>query len=134
MTWRAMLPAIAVAVAVGATRVDAKLCGDDVGGQDVACACGDVIVSDVVLDASDPVTQERCAADGLVVRSPQASHGLTVDLRGQSLRGSGHGAGILLLDGGPGGASVVSTGGTTATIEGFQDGVLAHGDTAVAAV
>src|SRR5205814_4378675 len=89
-------------------KVEAKLCGDDVGGQDVACACGDVIVSDVVLGAADPVTQERCAGDGLVVRAPQASKSLTVDLHGQTLRGLGHGAGLLLLDGGPGGASVVS--------------------------
>lgn len=128
MTWRAVL--IALAVLGGGVAAEAKLCGDDVGGQDVACACGDVVVSDVALDATDPVTQAPCPGDGLVVRAPR---GVTVDLRGQTLRGQGHGAGLLLIDGGPAGARVVSTTGP-ATLMGFQDGVFAHGDTAVALV
>jgi len=33
--------------------VNAKLCGDDVGGQDVPCACGDVVVSDLAMPTRD---------------------------------------------------------------------------------
>ena len=133
MRWRAVYGLVALAVLAGPVRGEAGLCGDDVGGRDVPCACGDVVVSDVVLGASDPVTQGACPGDGLVVRAAQAAQGVTVDLGGQTLRGSGHGAGLLLLDGGPGGARVVSPGGP-ATVVGFQDGVLAHGDRAVALV
>ena len=94
------------------------------------CACGDVVASDVVLGSADPVTQGPCPADGLIVRAPQAAAGVTIDLHGQTLRGDGRGAGLLLLDGA---ARVVSTGGP-ATLSGFKDGVFAHGDTAVALV
>jgi hypothetical protein len=127
---RAVFPLVAFALLAGPLRAGAKLCGDAVGGQDVPCACGDVVVSDVVLGAADPVTQAPCAHDGLIVRAPQATSGVTVDLHGETLRGAGHGAGLLLLDGR---ARVVSTGGP-ATITGFEDGVFAHGDTAVALV
>ena len=133
MTWRAVFPLAVLALLAGAGRGEARLCGDDVGGQDVPCACGDVVVSDVVLGSTDPVTQGRCPTDGLIVRAPGAAHGITVDLAAQTLRGAGQGAGLLLLDGGPGGARVISTGGA-ATLDGFQDGVLAHGDSAVALI
>jgi parallel beta helix pectate lyase-like protein len=126
---RAVYPLVALALLAGPLRAGAKLCGDAVGGQDVPCACGDVIVSDVVLGATDPVTQGPCPHDGLVVRAPQAAS-VTVDLHGQTLRGVGHGAGVLLVDGR---ARVVSTGGA-ATIAGFQDGIYAHGDTAAALI
>src|SRR5262249_44514762 len=86
----------------------AKLCGDDVGGQDVPCECGDVVVSDLVL-SDDPVTQAPCPDDGLVVRAPAAGHGLTIDLHGKTLRGSARGIGVWVLAGGPGGARLVST-------------------------
>ena len=45
----------------------AKLCGDDVGGRDIACDCGDTVVSSVVL-RDDPVTTRECPSDGLIVR------------------------------------------------------------------
>lgn len=110
----------------------AKLCGDDVDGRHVACACGDVVVSDVVL-GYDPVTRSTCAGNGLVVRAIGARQGVTVDLHGNTLHGSGQGSGVLILYGGPGGARLVSSG-APATIANFRDGVLGHGSDAVASI
>src|SRR5690349_7273720 len=118
-----------LSLALPATAL-AKLCGDDVAGQDVPCACGDVVVSDVAL-GDDPVTQQPCPGDGLVVRAAAAGHGVTIDLRGRTLRGSGHGVGVWVLAGGPGGARVVSTGGP-GTVDGFRDGVVANGNDTLA--
>jgi hypothetical protein len=83
------------------------------------------VVSDLAL-GDDPVADTVCPGDGLIVRAPEATKGVTVDLRGRTLRGSGVGAGILVLYGGPGGASVLSSRGE-ASVENFRDGVLAHG-------
>jgi parallel beta helix pectate lyase-like protein len=131
MMMRPPLLVLAALAMLGLARSgETKLCGDAVDGQDVPCACGDVVASDVVLGPSDPVTQAACPDDGLTVRAPQATTGVTVDLHGETLRGSGHGAGLLLLDGQ---ARVVSTAGP-ATVTGFQDGIFAHGDTAVALI
>lgn len=105
--------------------VQAKLCGDDVAGRDVSCACGDTVVSNVTL-ADDPVTRDKCTGNGLVVRALDQSAVLTVDLAGRTLRGDGSGVGILVIYGGPGGARIVSTG-TRATIDQFRDGVAAQG-------
>jgi hypothetical protein len=58
---------------------------------------------------------------------------LTIDLQGQTLRGRGRGAGILVLYGGPGGASVVSSNGP-ASIEGFEDGLVGRGNDVIALV
>lgn len=113
-----------------ATAAGAALCGDDVNGQDVPCACGDTVVSDLALDA-DPVTSAPCPSDALVVRASEGAKGLTIDLRGRTLKGQGHGVGIWILAGGAGGARVVSTG-TPAAIVGFHDGVLAQGDDTLA--
>ena len=110
----------------------AKLCGDDVRGQDVACACGDTVVSDLVLNG-DPVAGAPCSADGLIVDAKGMTHGVTVDLRGRTLRGTGQGAGLWLRYGGPGGARVISSDGV-ATIDGFRDGVVAHGNDSVALI
>jgi hypothetical protein len=123
------LLALVVLLPLGA---QAKLCGDDVQGRDVPCDCGDTVVSDLILD-NDPVTQTVCEHDGLIVRAVDAGHGVTVDLRGHTLRGGMHGAGVRVLHGGPGGARIVSTGGH-ATIEGFDDGIFGRGDAAVALV
>ena len=111
----------------------AKPCGDDVDGQDVPCACGDTVVSNLVLNADDPVTRGRCPGDALVIRAPAAAQGLTIDLGGKVLRGSGAGIGLWLLAGGPGGASIVSSGGP-ARLDGFRDGVVAHGSDTLALV
>lgn len=108
-------------------------CGDDVGGRDVPCACGDIVVSDVRLGTSDPVVRQSCPHDGLVVRADEAPSSIEIDLAGQTLRGSGAGAGLRVLTGGPGGARIVSRGGP-ATIEGFDDGITGRGSDAVALV
>ena len=111
----------------------AALCGDDVDGHDVPCACGDVVVSDVAL-GSDPVVQgPPCPHDGLIIRAPEARRGLIVDLRGVRLRGRGDGIGIRIVAGGRGGVHVVSSGGT-ATIAGFTDGIDARGPDSVALI
>jgi len=125
MTVRGPRIALSAAIVLVPAIVGATLCGDDVGGRDVPCACGDTVVSDLAL-ADDPVADSVCPGDGLVVRAPEATKGVTVDLRGKTLRGSGAGAGILVIYGGPGGASIVSSRGG-ASVENFRDGVLAHG-------
>jgi hypothetical protein len=109
----------------------AKTCGNDIDGHRVLCACGDVVVSDVVL-ASDPVVHTVCPGDGLIVRAADATRGITVDLHGRRLRGTGKGTGIWIVNGGLG-ARLVSRGGI-ARIEGFRDGVVAHGTHSVALI
>ena len=47
--------AVSLLVLFTVSPAQAKLCGDDVQGQDVPCACGDTLVSGVVL-SDDPVT------------------------------------------------------------------------------
>lgn len=111
----------------------AALCGDDVDGQDVPCACGDVLVSSVVLGDDPIVTGEPCSADGLLVRNPDSPRQLVIDLRGHRLRGTGAGAGLRVLAGGPGGALVISSG-APAVITGFTDGIVARGLDALALV
>jgi hypothetical protein len=110
----------------------AKPCGDDVDGKDVPCDCGDVVVSDLAL-GDDPVVAAICPSDGLIVRAGAVTRGITIDLRGHQLRGSGHGAGLWLTYGGPGGTSVISTG-PPATITGFRDGINAQGADTLALV
>jgi len=98
----------------------AKYCGDDVGGADVPCACGDVVVSSVVL-GEDPVATERCDGVGLVIEAA-SSEPIVIDLAGATLRGTGRGAGLLAMYGGSGGAAITSSGGV-ATLEGFSTGI-----------
>jgi hypothetical protein len=109
----------------------AGLCGDDIDGRDVPCACGDVVVSSVVLGDDPVVTAGPCPADGLIVRNPDSPRTLVIDLHGRTLRGSGTGVGLRVLAGGPGGALVVSGGGP-ALISGFADGITARGVDALA--
>lgn len=133
MKWRALgLLCSFAALAVVPPEAGAKLCGDDVGGQDVPCACGDTVASSLVL-GDDPVASAPCPSDGLVVRALGAPLQISIDLRGATLRGSGRGAGILLVHGGPGGAQVTSSTGT-ATLEGFHDGVVSDGNDALALI
>jgi hypothetical protein len=133
MKYGSLLAFVPLALLVASpSRADAKLCGDDVAGQDVPCACGDVVVSDVVL-GDDPVVQAPCVGDGLVVRASGAGHGVTIDLHGKTLRGNARGTGVWVLAGGPGGARIVSTGGP-GTLEGFRDGVVANGRDSLALV
>lgn len=104
----------------------AALCGDDVDGVDVPCACGDIVVSDVVLGDGDPVTQELCRGDGLILRAASLNV-ISIDLAGNRLRGDGAGHGIVVIYGGDRGARIVSSQGR-ATISGFDSGVVASGD------
>jgi len=129
---RILLAAVTATVLFSATRAEAKPCGDDVSGQDVPCACGDTVVSDLTL-GDDPVTQSVCPGDGLVVRAVKSPHGILIDLRGKTLQGSGRGAGLWVLNGGPGGARIVSSAGA-ATITGFRDGLVARGRNSVVLV
>ena len=124
--------AIGLGAGLWAAPLAAKLCGDDVEGHDVPCACGDVVVSSVAL-ANDPILSGTCPHDGLIVRAPDAARTVVIDLQGHTLRGSGTGVGIRLLAGGPGGARVISSGGA-ATIIGFQDGIVARGSDAIALI
>jgi hypothetical protein len=107
-----------------------KLCGDDVDGADVPCACGDIVVSDLVI-GNDPVARDTCAGDGLMVRAMDNDDAITIDLAGATLRGDGSGSGILALYGGPGGARIISSG-ARATIDRFRDGIAAHGSESLA--
>jgi len=129
MHWKKFVPAVAVLSVALLSPVDAKLCGDNVAGNDIACDCGDLVVSDTVL-GNDPVTGTTCSGDGLVIRATSGDRGLTLDLRGATLRGGTRGAGIAVAYGGRGGARIISTGGS-ANIVGFRDGIQAHGQDAV---
>ncbi len=108
----------------------AKLCGDDVNGADIPCACGDVVVSDLVI-TDDPIALNECSGDGLVVRALDARAAITIDLAGATLRGDGNGTGILSLYGGTGGTHIISTG-ARATVDQFRDGIAAHGSDSLA--
>jgi len=125
MSWKIHVALVALA-AVALPRLGAaKLCGDSLQGQDVPCACGDIVVTDTVLGDDDPVTRDTCNGDGLIVRG-DGLRNLNLDLKGSSLRGGKTGAGILVLFGGSNGARIYSTGGK-ASITGFGTGVHAHG-------
>ena len=129
------ISAVAGVLIVGWTPLSAsaKLCGDAVAGVDVPCACGDVVVSDLVL-TDDPVTTSVCSGNGLVVRAAaDVTRGVTIDLNGKTLRGSGQGTGVWVVYGGPGGARVISTPGSAA-VSGFGEGVVAHGSNTIALV
>jgi len=102
----------------------AGICGDDVEGARVACACGDIVVSDTTLRAGDPVASGRCPLDGLVVRAAPAAESITLDLGGLALVGEGFGHGILVERGGSDGAVIVGGApGRKADIVGFATGV-----------
>ncbi|HSP95946.1 MAG TPA: right-handed parallel beta-helix repeat-containing protein [Candidatus Dormibacteraeota bacterium] len=124
---------LGLAAVVGlASAAAGKRCGDDVDGADVPCACGDEVVASTVL-GNDPVIGATCPYDGLLIRAAGEGASLELDLAGHTLRGKGRGVGLRVLDGGPGGASIVSRGGPGA-LEGFDDGIVARGRDGVALV
>jgi hypothetical protein len=126
---------LAVVVLLTSGRVFAGTCGDDVAGERVACRCGDVVVSDTRLRADDPVVTETCEGNGLLLRALPGRRSIRLDLAGLGLRGSGHGVGIRVLDGGSDGAAIVGgTGTTRSTVTGFRNGLRAYGRTSVAAI
>jgi hypothetical protein len=100
----------------------AKLCGDNVSGRDVPCACGDTVVGSVVL-TDDPVTRARCRYHGLVVGAGHTAEQVEIDLNGRHLRGSGKGSGVWVMSGGKNGVRIVSYS-APAVIEGFRDGII----------
>lgn len=106
----------------------ALLCGDDVDGVRVACSCGDVVVSDTRLVATDPVVVDRCDRDGLFVRARPGAGTLTLDLGGQSIVGGGSGTGIRVLSGGSDGAVITGgADGSMGQVIGFHTGIKARG-------
>jgi hypothetical protein len=104
-------------------------CGDSVGGGRVACACGDQVVSDTTLSSVDPVTVEPCSGDGLLISVPRDSSGITLDLGGLSIVGTGTGVGIRVVRGGSEGSRIVGGGasGALAEIAGFRTGISGSG-------
>lgn len=121
-----LLPSVSTLLALLALAAAAAAapCGDDVDGRDVPCACGDVVVSDVVL-GDDPVTRDACRGDGLRIQTPPGRSGLRVDLAGARLRGGGRGIGLRVLAGGDGGVRLLSSG-APAVVEGFRDGLVSQ--------
>lgn len=114
----------AVAIVALPASVLAAECGDDVEGARIACACGDVVVSDVRLEAGDPIAGARCSRDGLLVRAAAGAESITVNLGGVVLTGNGQGVGLRIVNGGSEGAQIVGAG---ATVSGFRHGVVARG-------
>ena len=99
-------------------------CGDDIGGQRVACGCGDTVVSDTRLVKTDPVVTERCARDGLTVRAVGEVESVTLDLAGLQLTGQGAGIGIRVVDGGSSGAILIGgKDGRPGQVAGFRVGI-----------
>ncbi len=119
---------------VGPGAAVAGLCGDDVNGARVACACGDEVVSNTTLSSVDPVAAEPCHGDGLVVSVPRDSDGITLDLHGLAIVGTGSGVGIRVVRGGRVGSSIVSTGGVPGEISNFRTGISGSGRNALAEV
>lgn len=124
------LAALLVAVALCSPALASTLCGDDVGGQRVACRCGDTVVSSTRLQPDDPVVTNRCPHNGLQLRAAGNLDSLVLELAGLSLIGSGSGTGILILDGGKQGAVII--GGNPSEpghVSGFRRAIHALGRT-----
>lgn len=84
-------------------------CGDQLDGVRIACRCGDTVVSDTRLLATDPVVTDRCPLDGLTIRASSLAESIRLDLDGHELRGSGVGIGIRVAYGGTDGAHLVGS-------------------------
>jgi len=127
-----LMLAVAVLLATVPTGARAANCGDDVGGERVACACGDVVVSDTRLQPSDPVVSAPCPGNGLLVQAQSGGRAIRLDLGGLTIRGMGHGVGIRVLDGGETGAVIVGGDrGQRGGVRGFRNGVRAYGRTSL---
>ena len=87
-TWR-LLFGVALLTTMPATGVWADhrpgTCGDTAHlGLDVPCACGDTVVTDTILDSSDPVLEGGCFPVGLVIAG-----GVTLDAHALNPPGPG---------------------------------------------
>ncbi len=126
----AMIPRalpFALILAVRATTAAAGVCGDDIGGERVACACGDTVVSTARLQRSDPIVGGSCPGNGLVIDAARDVESVTLDLAGFSIIGDGGGTGILVRDGGSEGAYVIGgPDGRPGQIAAFRVGVSAR--------
>jgi len=109
---------------VAARPVLAAECGDRVRGSRVACACGDVVVTDTTLRPGDPVVSGRCSLDGLILRAAALSESLTLDMAGLAIIGNGEGIGLRVDGGGNDGARIVSGVEARGEIVGFGTGVM----------
>jgi len=101
----------------------AARCGDDIAGRRLACSCGDTVVSDTTLRSTDPIFGSRCPDDGLVIESDPYSDGLTLDLAGLAIVGSGVGTGISIEGGGSDGAVVTGGAARRGQVVGFGTGI-----------
>ncbi|HYB98033.1 MAG TPA: hypothetical protein VEC57_02755 [Candidatus Limnocylindrales bacterium] len=113
----------------------AAACGDELPQGRVACACGDTVVTDARLLATDPVVASVCPIDGLIIRAGELAESIQLDLGGQMIRGSGSGAGVRVVYGGSHGAAIVGApAGAHGTIAGFGTGLRADAGNRVARV
>ncbi len=118
----------ALVILAYAVSAGAGVCGDDVGGERVACACGDTVVASARLQRTDPIVTGACRNGGLVLDAAADAESVTVDLAGLSIIGSGSGIGIFVRDGGSAGAYVIGgPDGRPGQIAGFRVGVSARG-------
>jgi len=118
---------VALAAAMPASAGD---CGDKMEGGRVACSCGDNVVTDTTLKPGDPVVSRPCSGDALMLFPPSNSDGITLDLGGLSIQGTGSGSGIKVLRGGKLGSLIVGGGdanGSRAAIYLFSTGIRASG-------
>ncbi len=115
---------LAVVLLGSPAAASSRHCGDDVDGRgrSVPCACGDVLVGSRTLGPEDPITQQVCAGDGLLVQVPPGRPPVTLRLGGQTIGGSAHGVGIQVLDGGAEGLTIAGPG----TVIGFGTGIRAR--------
>jgi hypothetical protein len=121
--------AVLAIFAAHASPARAGACGDNVDGDRVPCRCGDNVVSDTVLWATDPVTAEPCSGTALTILVPKGADGITLNLGGQSLLGNGRGVGIDVAKGGRLGSVIVGgdADDTRAQITHFTTGIRATG-------
>jgi hypothetical protein len=108
---------LAALVAAMNALLASSAAGGECGGG-TPCSCGDTVTASRTLDA-DPVVQGVCSGDGLIIGASDVA--LTIR-GGNTIRGSGHGTGILL----GAGASRVSV--DSGAITGFAAGVRTTGN------
>ncbi|HYC53809.1 MAG TPA: hypothetical protein VEL28_02610 [Candidatus Binatia bacterium] len=113
----------------------AAACGDELPQGRVACGCGDTVVTDTRLVATDPAVSSACPIDGLIVRAGELASSIRLDLGGHTIRGSGIGAGLRVVYGGSDGAVIAGgTSGARGSIAGFGTGLRADAGNRIARI